>query len=222
MKKIFGLFAMAALATTGLTCCGGGGGGEDSHAYRTYTFDGPMMRGVMQVRVMDQMDGVDGKYNATISFSVPNTRTYSGYFLVTQKANTITSTNQYEDGKQPVFDQDNNLVEDGVFKSLDTTEQIVVGIYSNSEGNDNAMVNFFQDFVENVNEDDDDNGDVNVESPPKPILNLKYAPNGRSGDYMMTIETEVEVTQKDKEGNEKTVKTLKPANLGPYNFTVTY
>lgn len=220
MKKIFGLFAMAALATTGLTCCGGGGGGEDSHAYRTYTFDGPMMKGVMQVRVMDQMDGVDGKYNATISFSVPNTRTYSGYFLVTQKANTITSTNQYD--KQPKFDQEGNLLEEGTFKRLRTNEQIVVGIYSSSEGNDNAMVNFFQDFVENVNEDDDVDDDLNVESPPKPILNLRYNPSGRSGDYMMTIETEVEVTQKDEEGNEKTVKTLKPANLGPYNFTVTY
>ena len=220
MKKIFGLFAMAALATTGLTCCGGGGGGEDSHAYRTYTFDGPMMKGVMQVRVMDQMDGVDGKYNATISFSVPNNRTYSGYFLVTQKANTITSTNQYD--KQPKFDQEGNLLEEGTFKSLSTNEQIVVGIYSSSEGNDNAMVNFFQDFVENVNEDDDVDDDLNVESPPKPILNLRYNPSGRSGDYMMTIETEVEVTQKDEEGNEKTVKTLKPANLGPYNFTVTY
>ena len=220
MKKIFGLFAMAALATTGLTCCGGGGGGEDSHAYRTYTFDGPMMKGVMQVRVMDQMDGVDGKYNATISFSVPNTRTYSGYFLVTQKANTITSTNQYE--VQPKFDKDGNLLREGKFKRLSTNEQIVIGIYSSSEGNDNAMVNFFQDFVENVNEDDDVNDDVNVESPPKPILNLRYNPSGRSGDYMMTIETEVEVTRTDEEGNEVTVDTLKPANLGPYNFTVTY
>lgn len=220
MKKIFGLFAMAALATTGLTCCGGGGGGEDSHAYRTYTFDGPMMKGVMQVRVMDQMDGVDGKYNATISFSVPNTRTYSGYFLVTQKDSTITSTNQYE--VQPTFDQNGNLVTEGEFKRLTANEQIVVGIYSSSEGNDNAMVNFFQDFVENVNEDDDVNDDVNVESPPKPILNLRYNPNGRSGDYMMTIETEVEITRTDEEGNEETVKTLKPANLGPYNFTVTY
>ena len=220
MKKIFGLFAMAALATTGLTCCGGGGGGEDSHSYRTYTFDGPMMKGVMQVRVMDQMDGVDGKYNATISFSVPNTRTYSGYFLVTQKANTITSTNQYE--VQPKFDKDGNLLREGKFKRLSTNEQIVIGIYSSSEGNDNAMVNFFQDFVENVNEDDDVNDDVNVESPPKPILNLRYNPSGRSGDYMMTIETEVEVTRTDEEGNEVTVDTLKPANLGPYNFTVTY
>lgn len=220
MKKIFGLFAMAALATTGLTCCGGGGGGEDSHAYRTYTFDGPMMKGVMQVRVMDQMDGVDGKYNATISFSVPNNRTYSGYFLVTQKANTITSTNQYE--VQPKFDKDGNLLKEGKFKRLSTNEQIVVGIYSSSEGNDNAMVNFFQDFVENVNEDDDVDDDLNVESPPKPILNLRYNPSGRSGDYMMTIETEVEVTRTDEEGNEVTVKTLKPANLGPYNFTVTY
>ena len=220
MKKIFGLFAMAALATTGLTCCGGGGGGEDSHSYPTYTFDGPMMKGVMQVRVMDQMDGVDGKYNATISFSVPNTRTYSGYFLVTQKANTITSTNQYE--VQPKFDKDGNLLREGKFKRLSTNEQIVIGIYSSSEGNDNAMVNFFQDFVENVNEDDDVNDDVNVESPPKPILNLRYNPSGRSGDYMMTIETEVEVTRTDEEGNEVTVDTLKPANLGPYNFTVTY
>lgn len=220
MKKIFGLFAMAALASTSLTCCGGGGGGEDSHAYRTYTFDGPMMKGVMQVRVMDQMDGVDGKYNATISFSVPNTRTYSGYFLVTQKASTITSTNQYEE--QPKFDEDGNLVRAGKFKRLTANEQIVVGIYSSNEGNDNAMVNFFQDFVENVNEDDDVNEDVNVESPPKPILNLRYNPNRRGGDYMMTIETEVEVTRTDEEGNEVTVDTLKPANLGPYNFTVTY
>ena len=29
LKKIFGLFAMAAVAATGLTCCGGGGGGDN-------------------------------------------------------------------------------------------------------------------------------------------------------------------------------------------------
>ncbi|MBR2125398.1 MAG: hypothetical protein IJ943_01525 [Akkermansia sp.] len=225
MKKIFGLFAMAALATTGLTCCGGGGGG-DSHAYRTYTFDGPELKGVMQVRVLDQMDGVNGKYNATISFSEPNTKTYSGYFKATQVADEIKSTNKYE--TQPEFDEENNLVTEGTFKVLQTTEKIEVGIYSSSEGNDNAMVNFFQDFVDNVNEDEDADGDVNVESPPKPTLSLKYDPNsnGRSGDYMMTIETEVKVTQtqKDENGQEKEVevKRLKPANLGPYSFTVTY
>lgn len=81
MKKIFGLFAMAAVVATSLTCCGGGGGDGGNFAYKTYRFNSPTMAGSMVVRVFEPMGSGAQRYEATISFGdrgIP----YNGEFEV--------------------------------------------------------------------------------------------------------------------------------------------
>lgn len=79
MKKIFGLFAAAALAATGLTCCGGGGGGNGSIAHKTFYFSAlgakteggttvPGSGGSLWIEVRDEIAEAKGTYNARIGF----------------------------------------------------------------------------------------------------------------------------------------------------------
>lgn len=79
MKKIFGLFAAAVLAATGLTCCGGGGGGNGSIAHKTIylsalggvTPDGasiPGSVGCMYIEVLDEIPEGKGSFNARMGF----------------------------------------------------------------------------------------------------------------------------------------------------------
>ena len=79
MKKIFGLFAMAAVAATGLTCCGGGGG-NDNLAYRTYQFDACTgFIGCMNVAIFDLNGMNEGEYSAKVSFGNNHPMGASGY-----------------------------------------------------------------------------------------------------------------------------------------------
>lgn len=76
MKKIFGLFAMAAVVATSLTCCGGGGG--DGISGKTYIFSAPPLQcsGSMELTVQDSITTGENKlYNATVSFG---NQTYYG------------------------------------------------------------------------------------------------------------------------------------------------
>ena len=69
MKKIFGLFAAAVLAATGLTCCGGGGGGDSSFAYKTIEITSPISNvGKMYIRVTDPIPEAPGTYVARYGF----------------------------------------------------------------------------------------------------------------------------------------------------------
>ncbi len=68
LKKIFGLFAAAARAATGLTCCGGGGG--DSLSGKTYRFVPVGTQGDthMDLTVNEQIDSDKTMYYATVNF----------------------------------------------------------------------------------------------------------------------------------------------------------
>ncbi len=79
MKKIFGLFAAAALAATGLTCCGGGGGGNGSIAYKTIYFSAlggetpegevvPGSVGSMYIEVLGEIPEGNGNFDARVGF----------------------------------------------------------------------------------------------------------------------------------------------------------
>lgn len=79
MKKIFGLFAAAVLAATGLTCCGGGGGGNGSIAHKTFYFSAlgaqteggitiPGSGGSLWIEVRDEIAEAPNSYNARIGF----------------------------------------------------------------------------------------------------------------------------------------------------------
>ena len=64
MKKIFGLFAMAAVAATGLTCCGGGGGGDNLEGSTIKFFEVGTSAGTMYVTVLSK-SGANSSYTIT-------------------------------------------------------------------------------------------------------------------------------------------------------------
>lgn len=235
MKKIFGLFAMAALATTGLTCCGGGGGdeGAESHAYRTYTFDAQNTVGAMVVKVQDQVEGVAGRYNAQITFTTGGgSSIYPGYFWVKKTSQRVESEN-----KMTGPDKDIPVV-------LEATEEVEVGITGNigqARDGDDGMIMFFSSFVENVNNNDDNDQEINADNPPKPTLYLSYDDESkRGGQYMMSFvleledeeennadaeeegEGEGEEGEEEEEDKEEKRPKYEATNIGPYGFTVRY
>ena len=88
MKKIFGLFAAAVLAATGLTCCGGGGGSESSFAYKTIKITPPVSNvGSMYIRVNDPIPEAPGTYNARYGFGADK-GDHQGSFEVVEQTRT--------------------------------------------------------------------------------------------------------------------------------------
>ncbi len=108
MKKIFGLFAAAVLAATGLTCCGGGGGGgESSFAYKTIKITSPTSNvGAMYIRVSDPIPEADLQYNARYGFG-DDTGAHTGTFKVNSQDETMAEIAYYIDDYEKMINDAN-------------------------------------------------------------------------------------------------------------------
>lgn len=88
MKKIFGLFAAAVLAATGLTCCGGGGGSDSSFAYKIIEITPPVSNvGSMYIRVNDPIPEAPGMYNARYGFGADKGDHHGSFEVESQTTN---------------------------------------------------------------------------------------------------------------------------------------
>ena len=126
MKKIFGMFAMAAVAATTLTCCGGGAGTEDgthSFAYKTVTYrTSETLAGTMVIRVYDKTSSGSNTYNADISFG-ENGKKHQGIFQVVDNSESPTVT-MHVDGNES-FDTDTGVLR--FYASLGLPEDLQAG-----------------------------------------------------------------------------------------------
>ena len=164
MKKIFGLFAAAALAATGLTCCGGGGGGNGSIAHKTFYFSAlgaqteagttiPGSGGSLWIEVKDEIAEAKNSYNARIGFGTKGSAGNATVFI--------------------------NSVDP---EEADMSISFSALSYDDMQ-NDTEAVAYFSKAMEDVEFED---GEVNgVVSFPAMELKLKYSESSKStGDYV--------------------------------------
>ena len=184
MKKIFGLFAMAALAATGLTCCGGGGGDSNSIAFSTLEFQAPgTTAATMVISISENYYNSKGTYDARYGFerrSFP----YTGKFIVVDGL----------EGSAEITDSQNQVVK------IDYDMVATINIDSNIENflDDDAVEAYFYKFTDTLQkEDEEDDDNVRLENPPAPKLYLKYNEDMTGGTFTAQFDVEVEKEETD-------------------------
>lgn len=173
MKKIFGMFAMAAVAATTLTCCGGGGTDTND--------DGPASINKFCGRTI-QFNGVglSGPTAAGTMWAIVDNMTYNN--------SSSTAEAWFSFGATPSREMRGQLIVEGGTNAAPT-----VTIHVNDAeqfGQDTGAQGFFADFLP----DDLEEGDT-VLGTPAPRIDMTYA-SSSEGQFHVTYTF---LTRKDEE-----------------------